>query len=103
MPKFQIKHPTPDIATRTLAKSIAAEKCCSASPHYIIPNNRSNIARPRDLPALTGLSKTTIWRLERAGNFPQRIQLSIGAVGYLISEIQAWLDSRLRVAEGDQL
>lgn len=97
MSKDHIKSPTPDSAQRTLALTIAAEKSCSSSPSYLNPIDRSNIARPRDLPALTGLSKTTIWRLERASDFPKRIRLSAGAVGYRMSDIQAWLDSRQTV------
>ncbi len=41
-----------------------------------------------------GLSNTTIWRLERAGAFPRRRQLSASAVGWLRSEILAWIESR---------
>lgn len=88
-----------DCITRTLVMTIAAEKGRPVSPHHINLNYRSNIARPRDLPALVSLSRTTIWRLERAGNFPKKIKLSVGAVGYRISEIEAWLDSRQTVAE----
>jgi prophage regulatory protein len=42
----------------------------------------------------TGLSETTIWRLERAGDFPARRQLSNNAVGWLRSEVEAWMVSR---------
>jgi len=52
------------------------------------------IIRPRNLPAVIGLSRTTTWRLERAGNFPKRIKLSAGAVGYRMSEVMAWLEAR---------
>lgn len=57
------------------------------------------ITRPRNLPAITGLSKTTCWRLERAGDFPKRIKLSAGAVGYKTSELLEWLASRQNVVE----
>ena len=50
--------------------------------------------RPREIVALTGLSPATIWRRERAGDFPQRRQISPGAVGWLASEIQAWMEAR---------
>lgn len=95
-----IASPEQDNGTRTIIMTIAAEKSRSDPPRYINPNDRSNIARPRDLPTLTGLSRTTIWRLERAGDFPKRIRLSAGAVGYRVSEIQVWLDSRQTVVEG---
>ena len=40
---------------------------------------------------ITGLSRTTRWRLERAGLFPKRRQISPGLIAWLESEIQEWL------------
>ncbi len=40
------------------------------------------------------LSRTTIFRLERAGNFPARRQLGARSVAWKKSEIEAWIDSR---------
>lgn len=71
-------------------------KVCAPQYHS---KSLGNIIRPRYLQALTGLSRTTIWRLERAGEFPKRIKLSSGAVGYKLDEIQAWIDSRELVGE----
>ena len=45
----------------------------------------------------SGLSRTTRWRMERRGQFPKRRQLSQGAVGWLESEISAWLEARAEV------
>jgi len=90
MLSHSIATPEPDTSTRTLSMTIAAEKSFNANRHL----GTYNIARPRDLPALTGLSRTTIWRLERSGDFPKRIRLSAGAVGYKMADIQTWLDSR---------
>lgn len=59
--------------------------------------SNDQIIRPRNLSAITGLSRTTTWRLERAGNFPHRVQLSAGAVGWRMSEVQAWLEDRRAV------
>ncbi len=42
----------------------------------------------------TGLSRTTIWRLEQAGKFPRRRQLTPGRVGWLESEVLEWMESR---------
>ena len=36
---------------------------------------------------LTSLSRTTIWRLEGAGHFARRRQISPNRVGWLLSEI----------------
>ncbi len=42
----------------------------------------------------TGLGYTTIFKLERAGKFPARRKLSPGRVGWLRSEVEAWLLGR---------
>ena len=44
----------------------------------------------------TGLSKVTIWRREKEGNFPKRIQLSANRVGWIREEIEEWLRTRPR-------
>ena len=41
-----------------------------------------------------GWSKVTVWRMERAGLFPKRINLSDRRVGWAESKIEDWLDSR---------
>jgi prophage regulatory protein len=43
---------------------------------------------------ISGLSRVTRWRLERAGKFPERRQLSDNAIGWLLSEVMAWRDAR---------
>ena len=55
-----------------------------------------NIIRSHELCRKTGLSRTTIWRLERAGRFPSRLQLGENSVGWLEQEVQAWIESRPR-------
>ncbi len=54
--------------------------------------------RAREVTARTQLSRSTIWRLERAGRFPARRQLSSGRVAWVESEVDAWLASRVAVA-----
>jgi prophage regulatory protein len=56
-----------------------------------------NILRRPEVSARTGLSSPTIWRLERAGKFPARVQLSANSVGWHESEVEAWIESRDRV------
>ncbi len=50
--------------------------------------------REPEVKRITGLSRTTRWRLERKGEFPPRRQLSENAVGWLESEIRVWIASR---------
>jgi len=52
------------------------------------------ILRANEVHELTGLSRTTIWRLERKGGFPARLPLSAGSVGWRKSEVDAWIKSR---------
>lgn len=42
----------------------------------------------------TGLSRSTIQRMERRGEFPPRRQVSRSRVGWLASDIDSWLQSR---------
>jgi predicted DNA-binding transcriptional regulator AlpA len=46
----------------------------------------------------TGLSRTTIWRLEGAGDFPTRRKIAASAVGWLRSEVEAWIAERKLVS-----
>jgi len=50
--------------------------------------------RETEVQRITGLSRTTRWRLERAGEFPSRRRLSANAVGWLEREIRSWVASR---------
>jgi predicted DNA-binding transcriptional regulator AlpA len=43
---------------------------------------------------LGGISDTTLWRLERRGDFPRSIKISPGRVGYRESEVEAWIARR---------
>ncbi|MDE0132226.1 MAG: AlpA family phage regulatory protein [bacterium] len=47
--------------------------------------------------AVTGLSRTTLWRLRQAGQFPRPMRLGgdgSRAVGWLRGDIEAWIHSR---------
>lgn len=50
--------------------------------------------RIREVMQLTGLSRMTIYRLELAGQFPNRRRLSENSVAWLESDISAWAESR---------
>lgn len=42
----------------------------------------------------TGLSRSTVWRLERCGSFPRHRRLSLNAVAWVEQEIVEWLSAR---------
>jgi predicted DNA-binding transcriptional regulator AlpA len=49
------------------------------------------ILRSKEVQEMTGLSRTTLWRLERKGEFPARVALCAGSVGWRLSEVELWL------------
>ena len=52
------------------------------------------ILRAKEVKEITGLSRTTLWRLENKGDFPQRVSLGVGSVGWRYSEVKDWLTNR---------
>ncbi|MDC0947958.1 AlpA family transcriptional regulator [Gammaproteobacteria bacterium] len=57
-------------------------------------NDPDRILRAAEVQSLTSLSRTTLWRMEKRGDFPQRISLGVGAVGWRWSEVERWINSR---------
>ena len=53
--------------------------------------------RIAEVQKITGLSKGTLWRQERTGRFPKRRSIGMHAVGWLESEVMAWLQSRSEI------
>ncbi|WP_373371327.1 helix-turn-helix transcriptional regulator [Microvirga sesbaniae] len=47
---------------------------------------------------LTGLSRTTTWRMVRKGRFPAPVKLTEHAIGWRQSDLDAWLASREKTA-----
>ena len=60
-------------------------------------NKPDEILNSKEVVSTTDLSRTTIWRLECDKQFPSRRQISPGRVGWLRSEVEAWLKSRRAV------
>lgn len=50
--------------------------------------------RIRQVSDKTGLSRSTIYRLEAAGLFPKRVQLSQGTVAWHESAVDDWMKGR---------
>lgn len=46
----------------------------------------------------TGLSRSTIYKLIADGNFPKPISLGRRAVGWLESDIEGWLEDRIKAS-----
>lgn len=52
------------------------------------------VLRQQDVQAKVSLKRTTLWRMERAGQFPKRRQIAPGLSGWLESEIDEWIRNR---------
>jgi prophage regulatory protein len=72
----------------------------TASTHQVSPigTGRKYLRLPVVLDR-TGLKKTTIYALQKAGDFPRNYPLSANTVGWLEAEVEAWLASREKARE----
>lgn len=52
------------------------------------------IIRAGEVESMVGLSRTTLWRYERRGEFPKRVSLGASSVGWKLNQVQAWIDER---------
>ena len=59
------------------------------------------IIRDEERARLTGLSRTAWWEGEKAGRFPKRRRLGPSSVGWLLSELHAWMKS-LEISPADE-
>lgn len=59
-----------------------------------IPSNHMRAIRMPEVQEKTGLSKTHIYRLVKAGNFPKFFHLSERAIAFFESDIDLWLEER---------
>ncbi len=57
--------------------------------------NRVTIVRRQQVQQRTGLSRSTIYLRIAQGTFPRAISLGARAVGWLESEIDEWVDTRV--------
>ncbi len=48
----------------------------------------------KEVSKLSGLSRVTIWRMQREGEFPLRRQIGRRRVGWLRSEMEEWMRTR---------
>ncbi len=59
-----------------------------------IENTGRRVIRKRELFKMIPLSDTSVWRMERRGEFPKRFTLGGRAVGWFLDEVNEWLDAK---------
>ena len=62
---------------------------------------RERLLRRREVEKITGMGRSSIYRLMKKGKFPRRVRIGPKAVRWRLSVIMAWLKSLLVV--GDEL
>jgi len=71
----------------------------SCIAHFFNPlletKKMSSILRIKDVISKTRLSRSSIYRLAKTGEFPAPVKLSERTSGWLESEINGWIDSRI--------
>ena len=61
---------------------------------------KTRIMKRLEVQATTGLSRSGIYALIDKGSFPSQIKLGPRSVGWVESEIQAWLHNRIAESRG---
>lgn len=77
-----------------LFSNIAGNTPIPSSPQQTNDDSQNRILRTKEVQQRVGLSRSTIWRLEQKGDFPTRVPLGIGSIGWLKSDIDTWLKTR---------
>ncbi len=60
------------------------------------------ILRLPEVMRLTGLSRSSVYRLESLSQFPARVKLSESASGWRAEEVQQWIANRPRAVQGGE-
>jgi prophage regulatory protein len=64
----------------------------------IPPGQGDRLLRREEVEKRVGLHRSSIWRLERAGDFPKRVRLTGRTVAWRASEVDAWIVRRNRAS-----
>lgn len=56
-------------------------------------DTKDRILRSEEVQKIAGVSRTTLWRMERKGQFPSRVPLGTGSIGWRMSDIEEWMNS----------
>lgn len=60
----------------------------------------AKVLRLKSVQDTTGLSRSSIYLMMRDGRFPKSISLGARSIGWLESDIQSWIESRMSMKAG---
>ena len=64
---------------------------------------QSQIIRLKQEKAMTGLSRTTIYRFMSINEFPKQIKLGPKSSGWLIDEVDEWIKRQIQIRDNRQI
>ena len=64
---------------------------------------QSEIIRLKQVKAMTGLSRTTIYRFMSINEFPKQIKLGPKSSGWLIDEVDEWIKRQIQIRDNRQI
>lgn len=60
------------------------------------PTCETRLIRIREVIVMTGLSRASVYRMIKKGEFPSQVKLSVRASAWVLGEVSAWVSSRVR-------
>lgn len=98
--KLLRRWPSPADGRPNVATSASASQNAICAPNVIAATPAPpRLITKRELSQIVPYTSQHILRLEKMGKFPRRVQVGANRVAWLLSEIEAWVASR--VAERD--
>lgn len=96
----------PPVRVRSVTKRVTESERSTRETEprvEIVEGNPPSFDRPRGLRLLrfsavrdrTGLSRSTIWRLERCGAFPKHRRITANTVAWVEGEVVRWIQSKI--------
>lgn len=82
--------------SRKVLRAAAAPAAVPTAQQHLPPGAPA-IWRLPQVSGATGLSRSTVLRLESEGKFPSRVRLSKRSVGWRSADVMAWIESRTSV------
>jgi len=75
-----------------LLSTVIHHKAQPEVPFKLHSNDPERIIRAKEVQELTGLSRTTLCRLENKNEFPRRLNLGANSVGWKLSDVKNWIN-----------
>ena len=79
----------------TIQGALEAGQAKAQAAHGLLaPAMGSAVITRKQVQQITGLGRTTLWRLEAEGQFPAKVRLSSGRVGWMEAEVVRWIEGQ---------